>query len=100
MVMRHLVQATSCTGDIVYIHGHLYTQTATSYRTLALILTLTLTLTLTLIIAYDVTICVYKCPLMYTMSHVHDVACTRCRVTSETRVWSFSLPVETRCKSN
>ena len=56
-----LGNATSCTGDIVYTDGHLYTQIATSYPMIRVRA------------RYDVAVCVYKCPLMYTMSPVHNV---------------------------
>ena len=68
MVTRHRVQATSCTGDIVYIDGHLYTQIATSYPMIRVRVRVRVSLKVRVRarvrvrVRYDVAVCVYRYP--------------------------------------
>ena len=57
-VTRNRLQATSCTDDIVYINGHVYTQIATSYP----MITVRVWVSVRVRVRYDVAVCVYKYP--------------------------------------
>ena len=64
--VRHRIQATSCTGDIVYIHGHFYTQIATSYPMIMVRVRFRVSVRVRVRarvrvrVRYDVAVCVYK----------------------------------------
>ena len=55
---------TSCTGDIVYIDGHLYTQIVTSYPMIRVRVRVSVRVRarVRVRVRYDVAVCVYKCP--------------------------------------